>query len=521
MTQTIRNGTPPQASLPGLTRPARRTASPAKGLKGGQLGLLAVVVLGISTIAPAYTLTSALGPTVNEAGLQLPVIFLIGFIPMILVSLAYRELNADSPDSGTTFTWVTKAFGPWVGWMGGWGLLAANIIVLSNLAGVAVDFFYLFLSQLTGVARTGRPRRQQAAERPDVLRFCGPGRVGQLPRPAHHQAGAVRPRGLPAAGPGAVRGPWRSRTGPPSETAIPFSWEWFDVTKIETFGQIAAGISLSIFVYWGWDVCLTVNEETANGKKTAGLAGTLTAVVVLGIYLLVSIATMMFAGVGDTGVGLNNAENHENLFTALASPIMGPFAILMSLAVLSSSAASLQSTFTSPSRSLLAMAHYGALPKPFSHLSKRFSTPGFATVAAGVVSAGFYAVMHVISENVLNDTILALGLMICFYYGLTAIACAWYFRNSVFSSVRNFMLRLLCPVLGGVGPVCGVPADGRRQLGAGVRQRLRGLRRRTGVCPRHRDPCCSGPCSWWSWHASAPGSSAAKPSAGTPRPGGA
>jgi hypothetical protein len=40
---------------------------------------------------------------------------------MILVSLAYRELNADSPDSGTTFTWVTKAFGPWVGWMGGWG----------------------------------------------------------------------------------------------------------------------------------------------------------------------------------------------------------------------------------------------------------------------------------------------------------------------------------------------------------------------------------------------------------------
>jgi amino acid transporter len=160
---------------------------------------------------------------------------------------------------------------------------------------------------------------------------------------------------------------------------------------------------------------------------------------------------MMFAGVGDTGNGLNNTEIHENIFTALASPIMGPFAILMSLAVLSSSAASLQSTFMSPSRSLLAMAHYGALPEPFSRVSKRFATPGYATVAAGVLSAGFYAVMHVLSENVLNDTILALGLMICFYYGLTAIACAWYFRNSVFSSLRNFLLRFLCPVLGGVG----------------------------------------------------------------------
>jgi amino acid transporter len=194
-----------------------------------------------------------------------------------------------------------------------------------------------------------------------------------------------------------------------------------------------------------------VNQETTNGKKTAGLAGTLTAVIVLGIYLLISISTMMFAGIGDTGNGLSNPDNQENIFTALASPIMGPFAILMSLAVLSSSAASLQSTFMSPSRSLLAMAHYGALPKPLSRLSKRFSTPGFAIVAAGVLSAGFYAVMHVISENVLNDTILALGLMICFYYGLTAIACAWYVRNSVFSSLRNFTLRLLCPLLGGVG----------------------------------------------------------------------
>jgi amino acid transporter len=458
MTQTIRNssetGTAGAGAAGASSAVADAPGTPhgitGKGLKGGQLGLLAVVVLGISTIAPAYTLTSALGPTVNEAGLQLPVIFLIGFIPMILVSLAYREHNADSPDSGTTFTWVTKAFGPWVGWMGGWGLLAANIIVLSNLAAVAVDFFYLFLAQLTGMPELA----DLAANKPLNVATCFVFvalAVWVSYRGLHTtkivQYGLVGFQllvlGLFVA---MAFANWSS-----SETSIPFSWEWFDVTRIETFGQIAAGISLSIFVYWGWDVCLTVNEETANGKKTAGIAGTLTAVVVLGIYLLVTIATMMFAGVGTEGVGLNNEENHANIFTALASPIMGPFAILMSLAVLSSSAASLQSTFTSPSRSLLAMAHYGALPKPFSHLSRKFATPGFATVAAGVLSAGFYAIMHVVSENVLNDTILALGLMICFYYGLTAFACVWYFRGSVFSSFRHFMLRLLCPLLGGLG----------------------------------------------------------------------
>jgi amino acid transporter len=209
-------------------------------------------------------------------------------------------------------------------------------------------------------------------------------------------------------------------------------------------------MSLAVFVYWGWDVCLTVNEETKGGKGTAGKAGTTTALAVLGLYILVIVATMMVAGIGSEDIGLNNPDNQSNIFTALASPVMGPLAILMSLAVLAGTASSLQSTMASPARSLLAMGHYGALPHRFSTVSTRFGSPGFATIMAGLISAGFYAVMKVVSENVLNDTILALGLMICFYYALTAFACTWYFRHSVFSSVRNFFMRLLFPVIGGL-----------------------------------------------------------------------
>ena len=117
----------------------------SKGLATGRLGLLASVVLGISTIAPVYTLTGALGPTVREVGAHLPAVFIVGFLPMLLVALGYRELNSAEPDSGTSFTWSARAFGPMIGWIGGWGLVVATTIVLSNLAGVAVDFFYLFL----------------------------------------------------------------------------------------------------------------------------------------------------------------------------------------------------------------------------------------------------------------------------------------------------------------------------------------------------------------------------------------
>ena len=76
----------------------------------------------------------------------------------------------------------------------------------------------------------------------------------------------------------------------------------------------------------------------------------------------IALAVLTFSGVSDQGLGMGNEEIQENIFAALAGPVMGPFAILMSLAVLSSSAASLQSTFVSPARTMLAMGYYGALP---------------------------------------------------------------------------------------------------------------------------------------------------------------
>ena len=64
---------------------------------------------------------------------------------MLLVAFAYKELSQDTPDCGTTFTWDTKAFGPWIGWIGGWGLAVSAIIVLANVAEVAAIYLFKFL----------------------------------------------------------------------------------------------------------------------------------------------------------------------------------------------------------------------------------------------------------------------------------------------------------------------------------------------------------------------------------------
>ncbi|PRQ10695.1 amino acid transporter [Corynebacterium sp. 13CS0277] len=426
------------------------TAAKPKGLAAGKVGFLSAAIIGMSCIAPAYTLSGALGPTASEVGNHLPAIFLVGFIPMLLVAIGYRQLNEAMPDSGTTFTWATRAFGPAIGWLGGWGLLAATILVLSNLAGIAVDFFYLLLSQIFRDPSLA----SWSANIPVNIATCFVFMV---------IACAVSYRGMDTTK--TVQyilvglqlcvlllfsgmALWKAHQGTAFDTT-PFSWEWFNPFGVDSFSSFAAGIALSVFIYWGWDVVLTMSEETEGSSTTPGKAATATILVIVVLYQIIAIALLRYSGTSDGEYGLGNPAIQENIFAELAGPIMGPAAILMSIAVLGSSAASLQSTFIGPARTMLAMGFYGALPKRFGTVSPKFQSPGFATIVAGIVAFGFYAIMRVISEAVLWDTITALGMMVCFYYGMTAFACVWYFRHHWFDSFGSFLTKLACPLVGG------------------------------------------------------------------------
>lgn len=443
-----------QHNEPGRVPATTTTGVPAdtnKGLSTASVGLLGAVVIGVSTIAPAYTLSGALGPTAAAVGTQLPAILLVGFIPMLLVAVGYRQLNRAMPDSGTTFTWVSKAFGPWVGWMGSWGLLAATILVLSNLAGIAVDFLYLAIAQITGNDSIAELTRNVPINITTCLAFMA-------------VAAWISYRGLEATKVvqyvlvafQLVVLVWFSVAAfahvadGTAFAGLSISPEWFNPFGVGSFSAFAAGISLSVFIYWGWDVVLTLNEESTEATTTPGKSAITTMLVIVALYLLVALSMLAFSGVSDQGLGMGNPEIQENIFASLAGPVMGPFAILMSLAVLSSSASSLQSTMISPARTMLAMGFYGALPAKYARISPRFQSPGYATVASAVISAVFYAFMRLVSENVLWDTITALGMMVCFYYGVTALACVWYFRRQSLRTLKSFVAQLLAPLLGGI-----------------------------------------------------------------------
>ena len=422
-----------------------------KGLARNSVGMFGSVVIAISSVAPAYALTATLGPTVTEVGAQMPAIFLIGFIPMLLVAYAYRALNQVAPDAGTSFTWTVKAFGPHIGWMCGWGLVIATIIVLSNLAGVAVTFFYLFLAEVIGDA--------------DIATW-GDGKVVNVATCLAFVAIAtfVAYRGMTA-----TKGVMYvlvtvqmvalalfvafaigKALGGDQATSIDFEWSWLSPFSVATFSALATGLSLSIFMYWGWDAALSANEETSGSERTPGIAALISLVILGSTYVLVGIAALMFSGTGESGVGLGNEDTADNVFAALADPVLGgALALLLFLAVLASSASSLQTTFIPAARTILAMSVYKAFPDRFGTMHPKHRIPSYATLVSGIGTAIFYTLMTIVSEDVLVDTILSLGLMICFYYGLTAFASAWYFRREL-TGVKAVLLKGVAPVAGGL-----------------------------------------------------------------------
>ena len=328
--------------------------------------------------------------------------------------------------------------------------MLATIIVLSNLAGVAVQFLYQFISSAVNSEMISGLWENKLISVATVLvllaiatyiayRGIDTTEHVQLVLVSFQLVMLLLFTLMAIAKSGA------------SEVGEPFSWSWFSPAGL-TLSAFITGLSFSIFAFWGWDTALTVNEESKNSDTTPGRAALLCVLSILLTYLLVSVATQMYAGLGETGLGLTNPEVSDNVFGNLAVPILGhPLDLALFLAVLASSAASLITTFLPTSRTLLAMGSYRAMPKAFAKLHPVHKTPSVATFTAGIGAATFYTVMTVLSERVLTDTILALGIMICFYYGLTAFGCIWFFRHQLFSSAYNVVFKFLFPRLGGLG----------------------------------------------------------------------
>jgi amino acid transporter len=433
-----------------------------KGLKTGALGLISSIVVGMASTAPAYSLAASLGFIVlgGEAlvGFQAPGIIILAFVPMLFISVAYKELNRAEPDCGTTFTWSARAFGSRTGWMGGWALIAADIICMANLAQIAGSYSFTFVGTLFN--------------NPDISAISGDTfwattaglawiflmtwicyRGIEISARLQYILLSIEIFILVIFGAFALI---RVYSGNGIDGSTLPDWSWFNPFSLPFDTAIAPAILLALFIYWGWDTAVAINEETANPEKTPGRAAVISTLLLLVTYLLVTVGSVAFAGVGDGPTGLGNPANAGDFFAAIGPALFGDsifgqiMMMLLAVSVLTSAAASTQTTILPTARAALSMAAFKALPSKFATMHPKFLTPTWATWGMGIISAGFYLLLTVISPNLLLACIGSIGLLIAVYYGMTGFASTWYFRKTLFKSSRNFFMRGLIPLLGGL-----------------------------------------------------------------------
>jgi amino acid transporter len=429
------------------------TERPEKGLKSGALGLISSTVVGVASTAPAYSLAATLGFVVAAIGLQAPIVTVIAFIPMLFIAFGYKEMNNADPDCGTTFTWGVRAFGPKTGWMGGWAIIAADVLVMASLAQVAGQYVFL-LFNANGIGSNPSSGWVLLVGISWIVVMTLICYVG-IEVSANFQKALLGIELTMLF----VLSIWmlvKVGNGTAPIGHLTPSLNWFNPFKIPSASAFINGVLLMLFIYWGWDTTVSVNEETADPETVPGRAAVLSTLVLLVTYVLVVLSTQSYAGVGSTGVGLGNPNNSNDVFYALGHSVFGTSGFgsllfhLLLLMVLSSAAASTQTTILPTARTTLAMGVYKALPSAFSRIHKRFLTPTFSTLAMGAVSIVLYVIMNYISAGtVIADAVSALGVMIAFYYGLTGFSCAWYYRKTLGESGRNLWLRGILPVAGG------------------------------------------------------------------------
>jgi amino acid transporter len=418
----------------------------SKGLKRNAIGYISNVVISTASVAPAYSIAATLGFIIADPGVatHAPGVLLAAFVPMLLVSLAYRYLNKADPDSGTSFAWTTRAFGPGFGWLNGWAVFLADVLVMASLGSVAAIYTFklfewhwaethsgaalggcvLWILLMTWICHRGielSARIQQVLLSFEVVMLVIFSVVAIVDvYSGTGGAGAIEPQA-----------------------------SWFNPFAMP-FHDLVVALLLGIFIYWGWDSGVSVNEESEDSNEGPGRAAVVSTILLVVIYLLVSASAQSYHGAGFF-IGESNEGHREDVLNALGKGVLGSVGVkFLIIAVLTSAAASTQTTILPTARTTLSMAKWGALPSVIGKIHPRFLTPTISTWGFGLISILVAVPLILISSQVLELAVVALGIPVCFYYGSTGFASAWYYRKELFTSVRKFVLVGLLPFAGGL-----------------------------------------------------------------------
>lgn len=404
-------------------------------LRHNALSRLDALLISVAGTAPANSLAVSTAALVAAVGLYGPGALLFGAISMFGIAVAYFYLNAWRSDAGAAYSWVGRSLHPVLGFFAGWSPLVANLIymVAGSLPAAAATldlvnpkltdnalavtgvgaawFVFIAVIGLAGIRTTAKFQKiVTSIEIVGILILAGAGIVHGL---RVHSAFSVQ---------------WLSPLGP------------------GTLRAFMAGALVSLFYFWGWDVALSLTEETVDRHRTPGFGGLGGMFVILALFVVTQISIQLVLTPAQI------ADANANVLVVFANNILPwPWGDIAILVVIISTVGTLETSLLTVSRTMLSMGRDRVIEPRLAELHPRFATPWFGSILFAALALMLFAAAAVSSglTSTLYQSVNAIGILIAVYFGLAGFASAWYHRRMYATDRRALWLRGIWPAAAG------------------------------------------------------------------------
>lgn len=405
------------------------------GLAKGALGTVESAVMGIAGTAPAFSVAVTTATIVAVVGeLSVGAVLYCGLI-MFGLMLAFKNLNKMSPHAGATYAWVGSVFGPTWGFFAGWGLLVASVVFMVSATIPAATSTLLILAPdkvestgwvtataalwLTVVTIVVTKGVKHASYAQVMLTIVETVIIFALIIAAFVQYG-----------------------GQPAHTP---SLDWISPFSF-TPEMFATGALTAVFFYWGWDVTMNLGEETKDGSPSPAGQGAFWAMINLILFFIIMMIVVLIV-LTDEEIA---AANTNVLFAIAEKLFESPWSYLAVLSTVLSTVGTIETQILQFSRSMFAMSRDNMLHPRYAKIHPEWQTPWVATfVIWGLGVALLISSSYMPSVGaILQSSILAIGIQICFYMSLAGYACAWHYRDMLKSNFAGAATHVIWPALG-------------------------------------------------------------------------
>lgn len=400
-------------------------------LAADSLGVSESIIMGVAGAAPAFSLSATMGAFIAIVGVLAPGSILYCGLIMFGISLSFMHLNKVMVNAGTSYAWVSKIFGRFIGFFAGWALMSCSAVFMVSGSIPAATATLLLIAP----EHVNDPiwANSIAAMWLTFISFIAIKGI----KPASYLQVVFTVIEISILVAIIVAGIYRFIHIP----AHSFSWSWFSLTGF-TPSLFATGALTAVFLYWGWDVALNLNEETKNTTRSPGLGAFWAVLIVILLFVCFSVAVLLM--LTDKEI----QQSGTNIVFAMADKIVPrPWSYLAIISVLLSSAGTLETSILQFTRTLYAESRDRVLHPRYSILHSTWNTPWVANIVIWVfgMSLLFLSSFYSTVTLIIKDSVEAIGLQIAIYYSLTGLACAWYYR-AMWRSVMGFISYILWPI---------------------------------------------------------------------------